>query len=150
MTYVAKELDSYVNQYGDNNPIWVVTLSSGETVYQDDDRPDVEPASAWLRLKTYCEENDLHITSMKIKNRSNVVEAHAEADGYFFCKGAGGFMFGDATYLSFSIGTLENGELKVRRWSLPEIEPSTIEIRDPNTAGDMLICKKGAINELNT
>ena len=59
-------------------------------------------------------------------------------------------MFGDATYLSFSIGTLVIGELKVRRWSLPEIEPSTIEIRDPNTAGDMLICKKGAINELNT
>ena len=56
-------------------------------------------------------------------------------------------MFGDATYLSFSIGTHENGELKVRRWSLPEIEPSTIEIRDPNTAGDMLICKKGTLSE---
>tara|TARA_R110002020_G_scaffold406830_1_gene616979 strand:- start:739 stop:1191 length:453 start_codon:yes stop_codon:yes gene_type:complete len=146
MVHVTKELDSYVNQYGDNNPIWIVTLSNGETVYQDDDRPEVEPASAWLRLKTYCQENDLHIESMKIKNRSNVVETNAGADGYFFCKGAGGYMFGEETFLSFSIGTLENGELKVRRWSLPEIEPSTIEARDPATAGDMLICKKGVLD----
>ena len=118
---VSKTIDEYVNQYGDKNPIWVVTLSNDETIYQDDDRPGVEPGSAWIRLKSYCEENDLHITSMKIKNRSHVVEVDSDCDGYFFCKGAGGFMFGDATYLSFSIGTLQGGELKVRRWSLPEI-----------------------------
>jgi len=147
MTFVSKEIDQYVNQYGDQNPIWVVTLSNGETIYQDDDRPGVEPSSAWIRLKSYCEENDLHITSMKIKNRSHVVEVDSDCDGYFFCKGAGGFMFGDMTYLSFSIGTLQDGELKVRRWSLPEIESSTIEIRDLSEAGDMLISKKGVLDE---
>ena len=147
MTFVSKEIDQYVNQYGDQNPIWMVTLSNDETIYQDDDRPGVEPGSAWIRLKSYCEANDLHIISMKIKNRSHVVEVDSGCDGYFFCKGAGGFMFGDATYLSFSIGTLQDGELKVRRWSLPEIEPSTIEIRDASEAGDMLICKKGILDE---
>ncbi|MAF25438.1 hypothetical protein CL634_07680 [bacterium] len=144
---VSKTIDQYVNQYGDKNPIWVVTLSNDETIYQDDNRPGVKPESAWIRLKSYCQENGLHITSMKIKNRSHVVEVDSDCDGYFFCKGAGGFMFGDTTYLSFSIGTLQDGELKVRRWSLPEIEPSTIEFRDPDEAGDMLICKKGILDE---
>ena len=48
---VSKKIDPYISAYADSNPIWIVKLSNGETVYQDDGRPDVEPESAWLRLK---------------------------------------------------------------------------------------------------
>ena len=48
---VAKQLDSYVNQYGDKNPMWIAELSNGETIYQDDGRPNAVPESAWARLK---------------------------------------------------------------------------------------------------
>ena len=69
---VSKELNEYVSVYADSHPIWMVTLSNGESVYQDDYRPNVYPESAWIRLKIYCEENDLHITDMKIRNKGNV------------------------------------------------------------------------------
>jgi len=144
---VCKTLDKYVNQYGDNNPVWIAMLSNGETIYQDDDRPNVEPQSAWLRLKSYCEDNDLHIVNMKIKNRSHMLEVGNECDGFFFCKVAGSYMFGTETHHAFSIGTLENGRLRVRKWNLPSLEPDRFEDRDPHEVGEMLIYKKGALDE---
>lgn len=144
---VCKTLDKYVNQYGDNNPIWIAMLSNGETIYQDDDRPNVEPQSAWLRLKSYCEDNDVHIVKMQIKNRSHMLEVGSECDGFFFCKVAGSYMFGNETHHAFSIGTLENGRLRVRKWNLPSLEPDRFEDRDPYQVGDMLICKKGILDE---
>ena len=70
--FVSKKIDSYVNVYGDNNPMWIVELSNGETVYQDDDRPGIEPPSAWKRLKIYCDAHDLHVVKMNVKNRSHM------------------------------------------------------------------------------
>ena len=69
---VSKELTEYVSVYADSHPIWMVTLSNGESVYQDDNRPNIYPESAWIRLKIYCEENDLYITDMKIRNKVKV------------------------------------------------------------------------------
>ena len=56
MSFVSKSIDTYVNVYGDSHPMWIAKLSNGETIYQDDGRPEVEPASAWLRLKDYCDQ----------------------------------------------------------------------------------------------
>ena len=74
MNFVCKEYDKYLTEFSEKNAIWFVTLSNGETVYQDDDRPNIEPSSAWLRLKTYCKENDVYITEMFLKYRSNIVK----------------------------------------------------------------------------
>ncbi len=149
---VAKQLDSYVNQYGDQNPMWVVKLSNGETVYQDDDRPEREPQSAWARLKIYCEENGIHITNMKIKNRSNVQDVGSDFDGYFFCKCAGAYMFGDNTIHSFVVGGLNDGKLRVRKWVMPEMTPERFEDRDIKKSQECLIVKKEILNgeELQT
>ena len=144
---VSKQLDQYANQYGDVNPAWIVELSNGETIYQDDDRPGAEPPSAWKRLKLYCEKNDLHITNMKIKNRSNAHDIGQNHEGYFFCKSAGAFMFGDETIHSFIVGTFDEGKLKVRKWVMPEMSPDRIEERDPTTNPECLITKKGVLNE---
>ena len=141
--FVATELDDYVSVYADSNPIWMVTLSNGEHVYQDDNRPNVYPESAWRRLKIYCEENDLHITEMKIRNKGNVKSVESNCDGYFFSKAAGAFLFGDETLHSFVIGTLKDSILHVRKWRLPELVSEWGETRDPAESEESLITKKG-------
>ena len=146
-TFVSTELDSYVSIYADSNPIWTVTLSNGESVYQDDDRPDVYPESAWARLKIYCEENDLHITDMKIRNKGNVQSIESNCDGYFFCKGAGAFLFGGETVHSFVIGVLKDNTLHVRKWRLPELIFEMEERRDPSKSTESLIVKKGILSD---
>ena len=146
-TFVSTELDSYVSIYADANPIWMVTLSNGESVYQDDDRPDVYPESAWARLKIYCEENDLHITDMKIRNKGNVQSIESNCDGYFFCKGAGAFLFGGETVHSFVIGILKDNTLHVRKWRLPELIFEMEERRDPSKSPESLIVKKGILSD---
>ena len=145
--FISKSFDSYVNVYADSNPIWIADLSNGETVYQDDGRPDVKPASDWTRLKIYCEENELHITRIKVRNRSHVEEAGSGYDGYFFCKGAGALLFGDLTIHTFNIGFLEEGRLRVRTWRLPELIPERFEERDPYESPECLICKKGVLDD---
>ena len=144
---VSKELTEYVSVYADSNPIWMVTLSNGESVYQDDNRPNIYPESAWIRLKIYCEENDLYITDMKIRNKGNVKSIESNCDGYFFCKGAGAFLFGDETVHSFIIGTLNGDTLQVRKWRLPELVPETVELRDPIESEESLIAKKGILSD---
>ena len=106
MSLLSKELNDYVIKYADNNPIWIATLSNGETIYQDDDRPNIEPASAWVRLKQYCEENSFHITNLKVRNRTHIEEVGSGHDGYFFCKGAGALMFSDFVVHTYNIGVL--------------------------------------------
>ena len=146
--FVSKELDSYVNQYADCNPIWIAKLSNDETVYQDDGRPDVEPESAWLRLKEYCESNNLYIKSMQVRNRSHVEDVGSGHDGYFFCKGAGALLFQDLTVHTFNIGHLENEKLYVRTWRLPELVPERFEERDPYKASpECLIVKKDILDD---
>ena len=145
---ISTSIDGYINQYADSNPIWIVTLSDGTTVYQDDDRPNTKPHSAWERLGIHCKKNNLHITGMKIKNRSHVEVVGEGGDGYYFCKCAGKFMFGDKTNHAFIVGVLENGELRVRHWSLPEIVPDQFEIRDPAEAGICLIAKNKSYEEV--
>ena len=136
---VSKQIDQYANQYGDVNPAWIVELSNGETIYQDDDRPGAEPPSAWKRLKLYCEKNDLHITNMKIKNRSNAHDIGQNHEGYFFCKGVGALLYGSETQHSFIIGTLDNNKLTARKWNLPELIPDPPEQRDLERYKEILI-----------
>lgn len=145
--FLSKEFDAYINVYADNNPLWVATLSNGETVYQDDGRPNIKPASAWIRLKAYCEINDLYITNIKVRNRSHIEDIGSNYDGYFFCKGAGGVMFGDMTIHTFIIGTLTGEKLSVRKWRLPELIAEGVEERDPYDLPECIIAKKGILNE---
>jgi YHS domain-containing protein len=145
---VSTFFDRYMNQYADSNPIWIATLSDGSTVYQDDDRPGEEPASAWERLGLHCKNKGLYITGMKIKNRSHVEVVEKGGDGYYFCKCVGKFMFGDQTSHSFIIGTLKHNVLKVRKWNLPEIIPDEFETRNPAEAGVCLITKNNPYEEV--
>ena len=145
--FVSKRLDSYVNVYGDNNPMWIVELSNGETVYQDDDRPGIEPPSAWKRLKIYCDAHDVHVVKMNVKNRSHMENVGEGDDGYFFCKSAGAFLFGDETIHSFVVGKLKDGKLFTRKWRMPEVIPEGVEKRNIVESLEFLITKKGVLDE---
>ena len=137
---LTKEFDSFINQYADQNPIWIAELSNGETIYQDDGRDEIEPSSAWLRLKSYCEKNSVSIVGMKIKNRSNIEDVtDTDAEAYFFCKGASAFMFSEETTQSFINGTLKDGNLHTRTWRLPELKVDHSDNRNPHDYTECLI-----------
>lgn len=120
--------------YAEGNPRWQVILNNDETIYSDNNNP-----SAWIRLDKYCKDKGLHISSMSFGFRSNMVHLPANADGYFFCKGARGLMGADRTLQLFIVGTLQNGVLSVQYWKVPEMLPEQTEERDPTGAGECLI-----------
>ena len=148
MVFICTEPDLYIAQKFEWGTVWVATLSDGSVVYQDDDREGVEPESAWIRLGMYCEENSLHITSFTIQNGTNTVRIKEDADGYFFCKGAGGFLFTSdgATYQSYIVGTLKDGLLRVDVYNVPELTIHYSENRNPEEAGECLITKQGVLS----
>ena len=84
---------------------------------------------------------------MKVRNRSHVEDVGSDHDGYFFCKSAGGMLFGDVTLHSFIIGTLTGEKLSVRKWRLPELIAEEVEERDPYDLPECIIAKKGILNE---
>lgn len=66
---LCTELDPFL----EDKPIWVATLSSGITVYQDDNRAGVDEPIAWKRLRSYCVKQKEQIDFLRIKFRSHVV-----------------------------------------------------------------------------
>ena len=141
---VCTEVDMYVGKFSDSNAMWIVELSNGEKVFQDDGRPGLKEHSAWIRLKYYCTENNLYIKSMKLKFRSHEIDIGKDDEGHYFCKGVSGLMFDDDTRHLYMAGALkENGSLLVRSWMVPELEPEASEPRDATQAGECLISKNG-------
>lgn len=55
---ICREVDKF---FDDKNFIVKVMLSNNEIVYLDDGREGSQPASAWLRLKEYCDTNNLRV-----------------------------------------------------------------------------------------
>jgi len=138
---ICTKRDNYVANYQEGNPSWIVKLSSGLAIFQDDLRPGVTPLSAWERLYNHCKDTGDYITSMKIKFRSNGHQLPENADGYYFSKGARGGLSLSRTIQLFFVGTLNQGILKVTCWKTPEMMPETTEERDPTKAGICLISK---------
>lgn len=94
--------DDYVR----NRPRWVATLSDGVVVYGDDDRPGVEPPSAWVRLRTHCLEQGVGISRLHFQFRSNVQHL-PPSEGYFFARTACGVDSGwtfDGVRIGYVVG----------------------------------------------
>ena len=148
MVYVCSEPDLFTAQAFEWGMVWVATLSNGQVIYQDDEREGVEPESAWERLGLYCKEHNLYVVDMYVQNGTNVIQVGEDYDGYYFCKGAGGFLYGDGrTYHLYIVGTLENGLLQVISYNVPEMTVQISENRDPKTAGMCLITKPGVLSD---
>lgn len=125
---------------------WTARLSSGQLVYQDDNRPGEEPASAWVRLAEHLRNTGERIVSLWLQFRDHVERPLADdAAGYFFARVAGGVWPGDETYDFYLLGQLEyqleNGLTKasvmVQRWKVPELIFCEVTQRDPEDARAM-------------
>jgi hypothetical protein len=82
------------DEFLEDKAIWIVKLSNGLTVYQDDNRPGLHE-SAWIRLVRYLEsrlkieKEPTSIDRLLFAFRSHVVPIGPQkAKGYYFSKGA--------------------------------------------------------------
>lgn len=111
--------DDWLKETFEHQTRWIVELSDGTEVIQDDGRPS-EAEPAWLRLGEYCRDNNLFIKSMRLQFRSHIEHIGSDADGFFFSKSIGGG-FGGKNFHAYLTGTLRDGILKVVKWSVPEL-----------------------------
>jgi hypothetical protein len=120
---------------------WRAQLSDGTVVIMDDNRPGVQPASAWLRLARHVQEHNLAICRLWLQFRTHVEQdiLPANAEGYYFCKSALGFLTLKDTLHFFLVGYLTNGKIMVQKWCVPELLLLSVETRDPELAGPCLI-----------
>lgn len=134
-------MDDFLREQEDNGQAhWVAQLSNGELIYQDDNRPGKYPESAWLRLKKYIEDNQLKIDNLWLRFRSNQVKCLPEkAEGYYFCKAAGGMLGSTLTVHCYMLGYLTKDKIVVYSYKVPELMPFVEDIREPETAKDCLI-----------
>lgn len=122
--------DDFINSKKEGEARWVVTLSDDTTVYQDDDRPNVEPSSAWLRLKAYCEKNNLYIKNMYLQFRSHFESIEPNALGYFFTKSILGLFGSDKNIHYYVVGVVKNGQVHCKKWRLPELIVESKDVRE--------------------
>lgn len=125
---VCKVDDDYVY----DRPRWVAELSNGDTIYADDDRPGVEPSSAWQRLRTYCTEGHHHIVRLWVQFRSNRILIEPEnAPGYFCMRNSFGVWGEDESYQAYIIGPYDgDGKANLVRYKTPELAPLDGEVRE--------------------
>lgn len=137
-TQVCTVDDAYVR----DRMRWVVVLSNGETVYEDDGRPGLEEPSAWKRLKTYCCEKKIYIVEMWLQFRSNrVMVEPRNADGYFLTKSAFGVWGNKETFHAYVAGVLVDGFVKTVKWKIPELVALENQVREADPDSPMLISK---------
>lgn len=125
---VSKEWDGWIREQ--DQTIWIAGLENGETIYQDDYRPGMEPQSAWLRLRKYCYENDTYITSLVLKFRSHTELVAENAEGYYFARGVMGSPFWKQSVQQYVTGVVNCGNVPIRVWRVPELIVMEEELRE--------------------
>lgn len=138
---VSFEYDEYINQFWEDRPRWEVILSNGSKVYQDDNRPGTT-ITAWERLRNYCINNNLFIVSMKVAFRDNVKSLPENMEGYYFRRMMKCFFGSNKSKESFIVGYQEDGVVKVKIFSVPEIVLETEEERPVDLEDLSLISQK--------
>ena len=114
---LCRSRDSFVEE----KVIWVVDLSSGETIFQDDARDGCDPSSAWLRLSSYVEENNLQINRMRLRYWDHLVFLPDNADGYYFSKGASYDSVSGVAGDFYNAGILDDEKILINKYTIPEL-----------------------------
>lgn len=123
---VSTVVDPYVAVFIDNNPYWVATLSDNTVIYQDDNRPGLEP-SAWLRLRQYCEDNNLNVVNLKLQFAGYQYNAYdGTGDGVYFSRGSSALLGEDLrTWDLYVVGVLRGRYMDVVRYEIPTLQQQT-------------------------
>jgi hypothetical protein len=85
---------------------WVASLSNGETIYEDEIKGEIP---AWDRLASYCEDNDLSVTNLRLDICNTTVKLPSNQEGYIQKKVAwtlGGVISGVRKCIGYSQGGL--------------------------------------------
>ncbi len=107
---ICKQIDTF---FDDKNFIVQIELTNGEIVYLDDGRPGVEPSSAWLRLKAYCEANGVRISCVStICEQGNIpLIQNAEKERLFAINRVS--WFNGVSVDMFNLGIVEGDTIRV-------------------------------------
>lgn len=126
MVYVCKQEDDFL----EDKSLWFVDLSNRERIWMDDNRPGVQPRSAWLRLRMYLEEIKADIVGFYIKFRSHLESPLLHnAQGYFFCHKLLAGLGDDDIIKSFLIGDFDGKGVSIQEWRTPELIQENFEYR---------------------
>jgi hypothetical protein len=124
---ICTKIDDYINSKILGETIWIVKLTNNLEVYQDDNRPGLEP-SAWLRLKEYCETNNVKIANFTLRFRSHYENIVPNKTGYIFCKGCIALLGNESSYNLYKVGYIENNSIIMEKWRVPELVLYNTEI----------------------
>jgi hypothetical protein len=85
---------------------WIANLSNGETVYETDPIPN--DISSWRKLIGKCKDNNLKITSLKIRRGDVVLSAlpQKQCEGYYHAYEATKSLFTGKESLKQGIGAV--------------------------------------------
>ena len=69
---------------------WVVLLDTGLEIYQSEDDSTLDEPSSWMRLKKFCEDNNVKLAGMAFASTpldpNRQINLDPLADGYFYAK----------------------------------------------------------------
>lgn len=121
---VCTSLDKWMEDTWVHSTRWVVELSNGETVWQDDGRPGIED-SAWIRLKNYCEYHGLSIKNLRLQFRNNMPDVLYQGGDFFFSKLVRAHFISnkgmaDNKYF-YLIGVTDGDTVKIDKWLIPAL-----------------------------
>lgn len=120
---ICTNFDKCPNPYV-NDLRWVVILSDDSCAWQDDNDPRYEEPSAWLRLKSFLNNNpNLFIKRILLEFRGHmeIIEVENNVEGLFFRKAIGGDVMSASTQDFFIFGKLKDNILSVSWWMVPEL-----------------------------
>jgi hypothetical protein len=116
---------SVVDEFLEDKTIWEVKLNNGAWIYQDDNRPDRNPVSAWERLGNLLQLNRvIHIEEMRFRFRDHIeVLPIIASDAYYFSKSIGTLIGGGITDHYYIGGALlkDKSLLKMWKYKIPEL-----------------------------
>lgn len=120
--------------------IWVVTLTDGSVIYQDD-----ESSVSWLSLQSTM--GDRRIRSVRLKFRTEwFCGVPEESAGYYYSKGVGGVVGGSSRHF-ITIGYVIGKVLRTVQVSVPDLQVISSDERPIPVDDPRYISNGGEIRE---
>lgn len=126
--------DDYLRELYFEKPRLVIKLNTGETIYDDDERPGRDPASFWIRLKDFLDKREfVKIDEILLQFRSNVISPlPKKSKGYFFRKGLLANISGEGRWNFWCLGYVDSNKLIISKYYIPSLTLMESEERDIN------------------
>lgn len=123
----------------------LIKLNNGETVYDDDGRPEREEPVFWKRFQQYMAKyKNLKIVEIQVQFRSNIISPLPQkADAYYFAKFTGADLSSpDYRDNGFVLGYVKDGVLHTKTILTPFLTIFKEDTRDIEANQERLIWNK--------